>query len=44
MKLNNMINMIISTVFILSGILSGQGYKINGFQITSGQAVSSSNI
>ena len=42
MKLNNMINIIISTVFILSGILYGQGYKITSSQITGGQAVSSS--
>ena len=43
MKLN-MIKIIIAVVLILSEIICGQGYKINGFQITSGQAVSSSGI
>ena len=43
MKLN-MIKIIIAVVLILSEMICGQGYKINGFQITSGQAVSSSGI
>ncbi|MBT6778057.1 hypothetical protein HOA87_08760, partial [bacterium] len=42
MKLN-MINIIISIVLILSEMICGQGYKINGSQITGGQAISSSS-
>jgi len=41
MKLN-MINNILFLVIIWSGIIFGQGYKITGSQITSGQAISSS--
>ena len=43
MKLN-MTKIIIAVVLILSEIICAQGYKINGFQITSGQVVSSSGL
>ena len=43
MKLN-MIKTIIPIVLILSEMICGQGYKINGSQITSGQVVSSSSL
>ena len=43
MKLN-ITKIIIAVVLILSDMICGQGYKINGFQITSGQVVSSSGL
>ena len=43
MKLN-MINNILFLVIIWSGIIFGQGYKITGSQVTSGQVVSSSGL